>query len=197
MLAILALALAACMARPEPVTAIPQCDAGTNRWAADPRYPTRNLRVWLDASAQTLDGWQPYGWRRLRFAMAEWNSIKLPVRLVEARSRRDSDIVVDVIEAIPGQDRDDRDQAGVTTVTHQSGKIIRARVLIAISAPFGVRYSVSDQVANLIHELGHALGLPHTEESRALMSRRRNVEELTAIDIALARRHFTCVAPGS
>lgn len=129
--------------------------------------------------------------------MAEWNSIKLPVRLVEARSLRESDIVVDVIEAIPGQHRDDRDQAGVTTVTHQSGSIIRARVLVAISAPFGVRYSVNDQVANLIHELGHALGVPHAAESRALMSPRRNVEELTAIDIALARRHFSCVARGS
>jgi predicted Zn-dependent protease len=129
--------------------------------------------------------------------MSEWNSIKLPLRLVEARSLRESDIVVDVIEAIPGQDRADRDQAGVTTVTHESGTILRARVFVAVSAPFGVRYSVADQVANLTHELGHALGLPHTDQSRALMSRRRSVEELTAVDIALARRHFTCAAPGS
>ena len=126
--------------------------------------------------------------------MAEWNSIKLPIRLVEARSLRDSDIVVDVIQAIPGQDRENRDQAGVTTVTHEGRTLIRARVFVAISAPFNVRYSVSDQVANLIHELGHALGVPHTAESGALMSQRRLVEELTAIDIALARRHFACAA---
>jgi hypothetical protein len=144
----------------------------------------------MDASAQTLDGWGPYGGRRLRTAMDEWNSIRLPVRLVQAPSLRDSDIVVDVIEAIPAHDGHDRDQAGLTSLTHEGSTISRARVYVATSAPFGVRYSVGDQVANLIHELGHAIGLPHTTRLNALMSARRSANELTGADIALARTHF-------
>lgn len=129
--------------------------------------------------------------------MDEWNSVRLPVRLVDARSLRDSDIVVDVIESIPGQDSSNRDQAGITSLTHDGGSIIRARVFVAVSAPFGVRYSVPDQIANLIHELGHALGLHHATESSAMMSARRHVMELTGADFVLARRHFSCAAPGS
>ena len=145
-IAILAFGVNGCLQRTQPAPAPLSCDANARHWAPDPRGNTRDLRVWIDVQAQTFDGWQPYGWRRLRFAMAEWNSIKLPIRLVEARSLRDSDIVVDVIEAVPGQDPQNRDQAGVTTVTHQGATIIRARVFVAISAPFNVRYSVSDQV---------------------------------------------------
>lgn len=189
--------VAACAGRVEPAASIVPCDAGARHWAPDARNAVRDLRVWIDVAAQTHDGWTPYGWRRLRVAMSEWNSIKLPIRLVEARSARESDIVVDIIEAIPGQTREHRDQAGVTTLTHESGTILRARVFVAISAPFGVRYSVADQIANLTHELGHALGVPHAEGTRALMSVRRVGAELTAADIALARRHFGCAVRGS
>jgi hypothetical protein len=194
--AFIAVAVLGCAGRVEPRLTPVACEAGTRRWALDASGGTRDLRVWIDASAQSFDGWGPYGRRRLRFAMEEWNSIKLPIRLVEARSLRESDIIVDVIEAIPGQGQQDRDQAGVTSLTHEGTNIVRARVYVAISAPFGVRYGVADQVANLMHELGHALGLVHTAESGALMAARRYAAELTGADIALARRHFACV-PGS
>lgn len=174
-----------------PMT-LPACANGTRRWPLASAGDVRPLRVWIDTRSQSFDGWGPYGWRRLRLAMAEWNVIRLPLRFVEARSLRESDIVVDVLESIPGQDRGDRDQAGVTSLTYEVDAIIRARVFIAISAPFGVRYSVADQQANLVHELGHALGLPHAAEAGAVMAPRRVADELTGADIALARSHYGC-----
>ena len=151
------------------------------------------MRVWLDAEAQVFDGWGPYGWRRVRFALAEWNSLRLPVRFVEAPSARQSDIVVDVIASIPAPDDSTaRDQAALTSLTYEpSGTILKARVLIAAAAPNGLRYPVIDQQANLLHELGHAIGLPHITETSAVMATRRTSYQLTGADIALARRHYT------
>lgn len=188
----------ACAGRALPDETPPACAApGLRRWEF-PAVGSRSLRVWLDARAQEYDGWGPYGWRRLRFAMDEWNSIRLPVRFTEARSARESDIIVDIIQSIPEQDDQARDQAAVTNLTYQpTGEIIRARVLIAVTPPRGIgRYSVLDQQANLLHELGHAIGLPHVPETGAVMATRRTSHGVTGADIALARTHYAvCPAP--
>jgi hypothetical protein len=197
MTVVMLLAIAGCARRAEPTGSIPLCAVDSPRWARDPEGATRSLRVWIDATTQTLDGWGPYGWRRLRTAMEEWNSIRLPVRLVQAPSLRESEIVVQVIEAIPAHDGGDRDQAGLTSLTHEGTTISRARVFVATTAPFGVRYSVGDQVANLIHELGHAIGLQHAVRLSALMAARRAARELTGADIDLARTHFASCSPAS
>ena len=130
--------------------------------------------------------------------MDEWNSMRLPVRFVVARSARESDIIVDIVESIPASDDNARDQAAVTHLTYEpTGAIIRARVLIAVTSPRGTgRYSVLDQQANVLHELGHAIGLPHVAETTAVMATRRTSYGLTGADIALARTHYaTCPAP--
>lgn len=187
---------AACAARtpaeagPDPCVAT----ARAPRWAAVTGQPVRELNVWIDEKAQEPDGWSAYGWRRLREAMGRWNALNLPVRFVEARSARNADVIVNVIETVPatGEGRE-WDQAGVTNLTFAAGgTIIRAHVFIATRAPAGARLRLDAQQANLLHELGHALGLPHATSSTALMSARRRARALTGADMALARAFLGC-----
>lgn len=160
------------------------------RWHI-PASGERILRVWLDAEAQELGGWNTYGPRRLRLALDEWNSIRLPVRFIQASSARESDIVVDIVATLPMVDSVARDQAGITNVSYEpAGNILKARVLIAVATPTGRRYPLVAQQANLLHELGHAIGLPHASETGAVMATRRSSYELTGSDIALARNHY-------
>ena len=131
--------------------------------------------------------------RRLRFALDEWNSIHLPIRLTVATSARAADIIVDVVPALPNVDGSSvQHQAGITNVTHAaSGSILAARILIAAATPAGQRFPVVEQQANLLHELGHALGLPHLTATGAVMSpARRGAHQLTGADIVLARTHY-------
>lgn len=123
--------------------------------------------------------------------MDEWNKVRLPVRFVAAVSERDADVIVDVVRSLPVSDPVENNQAGVTSLTHlPDGTILRARVFIATAAPNGIRYRVLDQQGNLLHELGHALGLFHAVEKDAVMAPLRLGDALTRADMRLARQLY-------
>jgi hypothetical protein len=151
----------------------------------------RVLRVSIDAAQGTKDGWLVDGKRRLAAAIAEWNAVGLPVRMTTARaSDRSVEITVLVVPRLssPSDDAMSRFHAGVTHLTYlASGEITRATVFVAEATPEGKEFSIADQMATLIHELGHALGLPHLANGVSVMSARPFVNGVTRHDERLAR----------
>jgi hypothetical protein len=159
------------------------------RWAVG--QERRTVRVSIDAVQGTRDGWQVEGKRRLASAIAEWNAVGLPVRYAVARQRdRAIEITVLVVPrlSVPSDDRMGRFHAGLTHLKYLgTGEISAATILIAEATPGGKAYSITDQMATLVHELGHALGLPHVANGVSVMSSHPMVSGVTRHDERLAR----------
>jgi len=151
----------------------------------------------LTVNLRLIDGvrsqWRMDGRRTLDAALHSWNATGIPLRLTRASNRETAQVEVVVLPRLPLDPREAGNayRAGVTQLVHDAtGGITSARVLIAEETPRGEPYSVSDQFATLLHELGHALGLPHVETPTALMASQSTATSLTPADIRLAREQY-------
>lgn len=179
-----------CASRSVPPLPPATCPATViNRWLAGTPDDPRVLRVWIDEASQEFDGWSAYGRRRLRVATDRWNALRLPVRFEIATAARNAEIVVNVVDTLPAHQQERAtEQAGLTQLTFTATRVIlKAHVFVAVRARFGIRFRIPEQQATLLHELGHALGLPHATGPKSLMSERRFGATLTGTDIVLAR----------
>ena len=169
----------------------PRCALGSSlTWVSPRPLATRQLRVRLEVLDEVNDAWRYEGGHRLDQALAAWNEIGIPVRMLRAAKGDSATVRVVVMRRLP-LDRNDpiaAYRAGVTHLTFDAaGAIVGAQILVAEQTPRGESYSSADQVATLLHELGHALGLPHSTNPYAVMSSRTVVSSITATDVSLAR----------
>jgi uncharacterized protein YejL (UPF0352 family) len=160
------------------------------------------LLVAVAVDGGTTRDWEFHGPERLRRVTTQWNLLGLPIRLAPTTNLASADIRVVVLRSLPVDSATPpsyaRYRAGLTRLTlDEQGMIVRAHVAVAERAVDGSPYSSDDQVATLLHEIGHALGLPHSSSPMALMASRPVVTALTRTDVEMARRAYARACSGS
>ncbi|HET7585023.1 MAG TPA: matrixin family metalloprotease [Gemmatimonadaceae bacterium] len=162
-------------------------DSALARW---PERVARPIRVWIGAGS-SLNGWDNDFVARVRSAFDEWSLVGIPVRFVFVVDSSDAEVKVRWIdefkEPISGKTLWARDRNGwimngniTLALRHDGGEALDARAVKAIA----------------LHEVGHLLGLDHTNDTSNIMTPRVRVRDLSEADRATVLLLYS-VPPGS
>lgn len=156
------------------------------------RWPDRHgkpLRIWIQPTT-TIDDWHDAYAEGVRQAVHEWDSLDLPVHFAFSGDSAHADVHVTFIdhfeEPISGRTRWARDD---------DWWITDADIVLAVHHHNGGPLDDDAMRAMALHELGHLLGLDHTEDPTSIMAPRVRVRELSSADRATVRLLYT-LPPG-
>ena len=163
-----------------------QRDSALARW---PDREGRPLMIWIQPTAPH-DDWTDEYVNSVRSAVESWDSLDLPVRFAFATDSADADVHVTFIdqfdEALSGRTKWERDD---------SWWITDADIVLAVHHRSGPALDVEAMRALALHEIGHLLGLDHTEDATSIMAPRVRVRSLSDADRATVRLLYT-LPPG-
>jgi hypothetical protein len=155
------------------------------------RWPDRKgvpLAVWIQPFSRVKD-FTPEYVNHVRAAFEQWDDVALPVRFVFSGDSAEADVHVTWIdhfnEPISGRTRWARDDEWTITdanivlaVHHRTGEILEDDAMHAMA----------------LHEIGHLLGLDHTNDPSSVMAPKVRVRELSDADRATARLLYSLPA---
>lgn len=155
------------------------------------RWPNRAtpLTIWIQPDSH-VRGWDEGYVDEVRDAFREWDALHLPVRFAFTGDSAAADVHVSFIdhfdEPISGRTRWARDEAWWIT----NGDIV-----LALYHKGGPKLDEDALRAMALHEIGHLLGLDHTEDPSSIMAPKVRVRALSPADRATVRLLYT-LPPG-
>jgi hypothetical protein len=161
-------------------------DSALARW---PDRKGRPLTVWIQPAAQIAD-WGVGYVEGVQSAVREWDELALPVRFAFITDSARADVHITFIdhfdEPISGRTKWARDD---------NWWITDADIVLAVHHHGGTVLDDDAMRAMALHELGHLLGLDHTDDATSIMAPKVRVRSLSSADRATVRLLYT-LPPG-
>jgi hypothetical protein len=161
-------------------------DSVLKRW---PDRMTRPIAVYL--SRGTVEGYTPDLREATRRAFVRWERVgAIPVRFVFVADSAAAEVQVVWTQRFPIR------RAGQADITWRSGGwIVRARLTLATHASEGMRLREEAVYTVALHEIGHLLGLGHSDDPSDVMYPSTEVHDITTRDRHTGRLLYS-VPPG-
>jgi len=167
--------------------ALAESDSILRRWVGREARP---LRVYFEPA--TAPGYTAAMGRAVRDAFPRWHRVGgIPVRFEFVRSPDHVDVIVRFIEAF-----DVRRAGQADLVWRSDGHLQQSTLTLATHSHLGRPYSTEAVETVALHEIGHLLGLGHSDQERDVMYPTTSVHDLTSRDRRTAMLLYS-LPPGS
>jgi hypothetical protein len=120
----------------------------------------------------------------------EWDELALPVRFAFTGDSARADVHVTFVDHF-----DDPISGRTKWARDDDWWITDGDIVLAVHHSGGAALDVDAMRAMALHELGHLLGLDHTEDPTSVMAPKVRVRSLSAADLATVRLLYT-LPPG-
>lgn len=163
-------------------------DSQNFRWPDRAHEP---MRVWVQELATGTPGWDSAYPRLVREAFTTWGDAGVPIHFSFTTDSARGEIHV------TWTDRFEAEITGRTRWAHDQHRwMVGGSILLALHQPQGQPLGHAAVQAIALHEVGHLIGLDHTDDATSIMAARVRVRELNEADRATARLVYS-LPPGS
>jgi len=161
-------------------------DSALHRWDHRYRDPVRIL-----LTGDTVENFQPAFLNAVRSALARWDQVNLPVRFAFVDDSTRAEVI------FRWRRQFDIDRTGQTDLTwDRDGHVLSATITIATFDPGNHPMGVEDVRVVALHEIGHMLGLNHSNDSTDVMFGHTMARDLSLRDERTAQLLYE-LSPGS